>query len=187
MKKMHPTSRPAGYKHVRAIGDDVQSLNKIEIPKNKNFQNFQIFTPRGAYWYTGKRKIVAFLLLRKYNKINRKSYVRNRIFSIPRLPMAQKWSFNGRRDLLKMSPKSTRERTADPAPTPKWPKDTPKSRSQHSGRVGRQSYARFKAEIELHNIRTTTEHDSQPPTVHFGFLCPAAATPAPSRPVPHSD
>ena len=41
MKKMHPTSRPAGYKHVRAIGDDVQSLNKIEIPKNKNFQNFQ--------------------------------------------------------------------------------------------------------------------------------------------------
>ena len=65
---MHPTSRPAGYKHVRAIGDDVQSLNKIEIPKNKNFQNFQIFTPRGPYWYTGKRKIVDFLLLRKCNK-----------------------------------------------------------------------------------------------------------------------
>ena len=75
-----------------------------------------------------------------------------------------------------MTPISTRERTADPAPSPKWPKDIPKSRSQHSGRVGRQSYARFKAEIELHNIRTTTEHDSQPPTVHFGFLCPAAAT-----------
>ena len=65
---MHPTSRPAGYKHVRAIGDDVQSLNKIEIPKNKIFQNFQIFTPRGPYWYTGKRKIVDFLLLRRYNK-----------------------------------------------------------------------------------------------------------------------
>ena len=61
-------SRPAGYKHVRAIGDDVQSLNKIEIPKNKNFQNFQIFTPRGPYWYTGKRKIIDFLLLRRYNK-----------------------------------------------------------------------------------------------------------------------
>ena len=50
--------------------------------------------------------------------------------------MAQKRSFNGRRDLLKMSPKSTRERTADPAASPKRPKDTPKSRSQHSGRVG---------------------------------------------------
>ena len=90
------------------------------------------------------------------------------------------WRKNGAsmvaRTSSNMSQKSTRERTADPAPSPKWPKDTPKSRSQHSGRVGRQSYARFKAEIELHNIRTTTEHDSQPPTVHFGFLCPAAAT-----------
>ena len=50
------------------------------------------------------------------------------------------------------------------------------STARLSGRVVGQSYARFKAEIELHNIRTTTEHDSQPPTVHFGFLCPAAAT-----------
>ena len=66
-------------------------------------------------------------------------------------------------------------------------KDRFGSTARLSGRVGRQSYARFKAEIELHNIRPTTEHDSQPPTVHFEVLCPAAATPAPSRPVPHSD
>ena len=53
--------------------------------------------------------------------------------------------------------------------------------SQLSGRVGKRSYARFKAEIELHNIHTTTEHDLQPQTVQFGFLCPAAATCAPPR------
>ena len=41
------------------------------------------------------------------------------------------------------------------------------STARPSGRVVGQSYARLKAEIELHNIRTTTEHDSQPPTVHF--------------------
>ena len=41
------------------------------------------------------------------------------------------------------------------------------STARLSGRVVGQSYARLKAEIELHNIRTTTEHDSQPPTVHF--------------------
>ena len=61
------------------------------------------------------------------------------------------------------------------------------STARPSGRVGRQSYARFKTEIELQNIRTTAEHDWQPPNVHFEVLCPAAATPAPSRPVPHSD
>ena len=61
------------------------------------------------------------------------------------------------------------------------------STARLSGRVVGQSYARFKAEIELQNIRTTPEHDSQPPNVHFEVLCPAAATPAPSRPVPHSD
>ena len=55
------------------------------------------------------------------------------------------------------------------------------STARLSGRVVGQSYARLKAEIELHNIRTTTEHDSQPPTVHFWFLCPAATTSAPSR------
>ena len=41
------------------------------------------------------------------------------------------------------------------------------STARLSGRVVGQSYVRLKAEIELHNIRTTTEHDSQPPTVHF--------------------
>ena len=55
------------------------------------------------------------------------------------------------------------------------------STARLSGRVVGQSYARLKAEIELHNIRTTTEHDSQPPTVHFWFLCPVATTSAPSR------
>ena len=60
---MHPESRPAGYKHVRAIGDDVQSLNKIEIPKNKNFQNVQIFTPL-AY---REEQIRDFLFLQKHN------------------------------------------------------------------------------------------------------------------------
>ena len=144
---------------------------KIKIFKIFNFshQGVPIGTP-------GSAKSLIFYSFANVTKTNRKSDVRNRIFSIPGLPMAQKRSLNGRRDLLKRSPKSTRERTADPAASPKRPKDTPKSRSQHSGRVGRQSYARFKAEIELHNIRTTTEHDSQPPTVHFGFLCPAAAT-----------
>ena len=61
------------------------------------------------------------------------------------------------------------------------------STARLSGRVVGQSYARFKAEIELQNIRTTPEHDSQPPNVHFEVLCPAAATPAPSRPGPHTD
>ena len=61
------------------------------------------------------------------------------------------------------------------------------STARLSGRVVGQSYARFKAEIELHNIRTTTEHDWQPLNVHFELLCPAAATSAPSRTVPHSD
>ena len=160
---------------------------KSKYQKLKFFKIFN-FSPQGVPIGTpGSAKSLLFYSFANRTKINRKSYVRNRVFSIPGLPMAQKRSFNGRRDLLKMSPKSTRERTADPAASPKRPKDTPKSRSQHSGRVGRQSYARFKAEIELHNIRPTTEHDSQPPTVHFGFLCPAAATCAPSRNVPHSD
>ena len=61
------------------------------------------------------------------------------------------------------------------------------STARPSGRVGRRSYARFKAEIELQNIRTTAEHDWQPPNVHLELLCPAAVTPAPSRTVPHSD
>ena len=135
------------------------------------------FSPQGVHIGTpGSAKSLIFYSFADITKINRKTYVRNRISSIPGAHMAQKRSFNGRRDLLKMSPKLTRERTADPAASPKRPKDTPKSRSQHSGRVGRQSYARFKAEIELHNIHTTTEHDLQPPTVQLGSLCPAAAT-----------
>ena len=50
------------------------------------------------------------------------------------------------------------------------------STARLSGRVVGQSYARFQAEIELQNIRTTAEHDWQPPNVHFEVLCPAAAT-----------
>ena len=50
------------------------------------------------------------------------------------------------------------------------------STARPSGRVVGQSYARFKAEIELHNIRTTAEHDWQPLNVHFELLCPAATT-----------
>ena len=142
-----------------------------------NFFKIFKFSPQGVRIGTpGSAKSLIFSSFANITKINRKYDVRNRIFSIPGVPTAQKRSFNGRRDLLKMSPKSIRERTADPAASPERPKDTPKSRSQHSGRVGRQSHARFKAEIELHNIRPTTEHDSQPLTVHFGFLCPAAAT-----------
>ena len=160
---------------------------KSKYQKIKFFKIFK-FSPQGVPIGTpGSAKSLIFYSFADITKINRKYHVRNRISSIPGVPMAQKRSFNGRRDLLKMSPKSTRERTADPAPTPKRPKDTPKSRSQHSGRVGRQSYARFKAEIELHNIRTTAEHDWQPPNIRFQLLCPAAATPAPSRTVPHSD
>ena len=149
---------------------------KSKYQKIKFFKIFK-FSPQGVPIGTpGSAKSLTVYSFANITKINRKCDVRNRTFSIPGVPMAQKRSFNGRRDLLKMSPKSTRERTADPAASPKRPKDTPKSRSQHSGRVGRQSYARFKAEIELHNIHTTTEHDLQPPTVHFGSLCPAAAT-----------
>ena len=149
---------------------------KSKYQKIKFFKIFK-FSPQGVPIGTpGSAKSLIFYSFADITKINRKSDARNRISSIPGLPMAQKRSFNGRRDLLKMSPKSTRERTADPAASPKRPKDTPKSRSQHSGRVGRQSYARLQAEIELHNIHTTTEHDLQPPTVHFGSLCPAAAT-----------
>mgnify|MGYP006060999541 FL=1 len=149
---------------------------KSKYQKIKIFTIFK-FSPQGVPIGTpGSAKSLIFYSFANIIKINRKSYVRNRIFSIPGVHMAQKRSFNGRRDLLKMSPKSTRERTADPAASPKRPIDTPKSRSQHSGRVGRQSYARFKAEIELHNIRTTAEHDWQPPNIHFQLLCPAAAT-----------
>ena len=50
------------------------------------------------------------------------------------------------------------------------------STARLSGRVVGQSYARLKAEIELQNIRTTAEHDWQPPNIHFQLLCPAAAT-----------
>ena len=46
------------------------------------------------------------------------------------------------------------------------------STARPSGRVVGQSYARFKAEIELHNIRTTTEHDSQPPNIRLNFCVP---------------
>ena len=81
-----------------------------------------------------------------------------------------------------------------PKNTENWSKNNKKlfknrvgSTARPSGRVVGQSYARFKAEIELHNIRTTTEHDWQPLNVHFELLCPAAATSAPSRTVPHSD
>ena len=84
---MHPTSRPAGYKHVRAIGDDVQSLNKIEIPKNKNFQNFHFFHPIGT---PGRANSLTFYSFKNITKSNRKCDVWNRSFSIPGMPMAQK-------------------------------------------------------------------------------------------------
>ena len=161
--------------------------NKLKNQKIKIFKIFKFSSHKVPIGTPGSAKSLIFYSFTNITKINRKYDVRNRIFSIPGVPMAQKSSFRGHRDLLKMSPKSTRERTADPAASPKRPKDIPKSRSQHSGRVGRQSYARFEAEIELHNIRTTTEHDSQPPNIRFQLLCPAAATPAPSRTVPHSD
>ena len=108
-------------------------------------------------------------------------------FSIPGLPMAQKWSFNGRPDLLKMSPKSTRERTADPAPSPKRPKDTPGARSRHSGRVGSSSMARFEAEIELDNIATFLGRVYDASIFIFELACPAATTCAPSQTEPPSD
>ena len=70
----------------------------------------------------------------------------------------------------KMSTKSTRAHPADSVPSPKLPKDTPAARSQHSGRVGGRSYARLKAEIALHNIPTTTRHDTQPQSHIFKFF-----------------
>ena len=149
---------------------------KSKYQKIKFFKIFK-FSPQGVPIGTpGSAKSLIFYSFANVTKTNRKSDVRNRIFSIPRLPMAQKWSSNGRPDLLKMSPKSTRERTADPAASPKRPKDTPKSRSQHSGRVGGRSYARLKAEIALHNIPTATRHDTQPPIAHFQIFCRAATT-----------
>ena len=51
--------------------------------------------------------------------------------------------------------------------------------SQQSGRVGRGSYARFKAEIELHNIRTKAKHESHPSGANFEFLCLAVRTSPP--------
>ena len=55
------------------------------------------------------------------------------------------------------------------------------STARPSGRVVGQSYARFKAEIELHNIRTTAKHESQPSAANFEFLCPAVRTSPPSN------
>ena len=48
MRRTRAVSRAAGYKQVRAIGDDVESINKIGKIKNKKFQNFQFLTIFGS-------------------------------------------------------------------------------------------------------------------------------------------
>ena len=48
MRRTRAVSRAAGYKQVRAIGDDVESINKIGKVKNTKFQNFPFLTPFGS-------------------------------------------------------------------------------------------------------------------------------------------
>ena len=145
---------------------------KSKYQKIKFFKIFKFSPPGVPIGTPGSAKSLIFYSFADITKINRKYDVRNRISSIPGLPMAQKRSFNGRRDLLKISPKSTRERTADPAASPKRPKDIPKSRSQHSGRVGRQSYARLK----LRSSSTTSDQQRSTIRSHrtsvFNFCVP---------------
>ena len=48
MRRTRAVSRAAGYKQVRAIGDDVESINKIGKVKNKKFQSFPFLTIFGS-------------------------------------------------------------------------------------------------------------------------------------------
>ena len=48
MRRTRAVSRAAGYKQVRAIGDDVESINKIGKVKNTKFQNFPFLTTFGS-------------------------------------------------------------------------------------------------------------------------------------------
>ena len=69
---------------------------KSKYQKIKIFKIFK-FSPQGVPIGTpGSAKSLIFYSFANITKINRKCDVRNRIFSIPGVPMAQKWSFNGR-------------------------------------------------------------------------------------------
>ena len=83
MCRTQPASRPGGYGEVWGISVDVESIKEIEKPKNKKFQNFQIFTS----YHTSECDFDCFHFAEKLfeSRIDKILY-----FSRPRLPMGPK-------------------------------------------------------------------------------------------------
>ena len=72
-------TRPARYEQVWATSECVESLSRIEIPKNKNFQNFLFLTS----WTTIATRGTRMFLISPHRAIFWKSYRKASLFSRP--------------------------------------------------------------------------------------------------------
>ena len=83
MRRTRAVTRPARCEQVRGTSECVESIKEIEKPKNKNFQNFQIFTS----YHTSECDFDCFHFAEKLfeSRIDKILY-----FSRPRLPMGPK-------------------------------------------------------------------------------------------------
>ncbi len=60
---MRPATRPAGYRQVRAIRVDVESLKHIEKTKNKKIQKLKIFDPLEPHGHSEIAIFTVFITL----------------------------------------------------------------------------------------------------------------------------